>query len=194
MSDYTSGRATMTSESSIDYPELIRRYEKWRRIYAYAGQPVPDEPAREDGRLNFRKGYPYEGWTAYILEPKGAGYQVLRATTERRNEPLEGLAAFFTNLEDAGKFIIWESAVGVRVALRLPSVSQAWRSAGLDPQVEQISLDKYVSKYELKDDPSRYFILQAGGVQPENRLLPLSYDELDTILLDGMPESITSQL
>lgn len=184
----------MTSDSRDDFAELISRYRKWRRIYSNAGQPAPDEPEWESGRLNFRSGYPYEGWTAYILEPKDSGYEVLRATTERRTEPSENPLAFFSHVEEAGKYIIWKSAVGVRVALRLPSVSQAWRAEGLDPRVKQISLDTYVSKYELKDDPSRYFVLRAGGVQPENRLLPLSYDELDALLLAGMPESVTSQL
>lgn len=175
----------MTSDSRDDLAELISRYEKWRRIYSNAGQPAPDEPEWENRRLNFRSGYPYEGWTAYILDPKDTGYQVLRATTEHRNEPAESLLAFFSHLEDAGKYIILKSAVGARVALRLPSVGQAWRAEGLDPRVEQISLDTYVSKYELKDDPSRYFVLEAGSVQPENRLLPLSYDELDALLLEG---------
>lgn len=184
----------MPSDSRVDSAQLIRRYEKWRRIYSYAGQPAPDAPEWADGRLNFREGYPYEDWTAYILEPKDTGYQVLRATTERRNEPLEGIVGYFSHLEDAGKYILWEAAVGVRVTLRLPSISQAWRAAGLDPRVKQTSLDTYVSKYELKDDPSRYFILQVGGVQPENRLLPLTYDELDSVLLEGMPESVTSRL
>jgi len=70
----------------------------------------------------------------------------------------------------------------------------AWEDAGLDPRVQQTSLEKYVSKYSLKSDPSRYFILQAGGVQPVNHLLPLTYGELDAQLLAGMPDSVLSHL
>jgi len=184
----------MTFDSGVECTELIRRYQKWRWIYSWAGIPVPDEPEWDDGRLNFREGYPHPDWTAYILEPNGAGYQVLWATTERRNEPSEGPRAFFSHLEDAGKYIIWYLGEGLRMACGLVPITQSWEAAGLDPRVNQISLEKYLSRYELKNDPTRYFVLQAGGVQPENRLLPLTYDELDAALLDGMPESVTSRL
>lgn len=70
----------------------------------------------------------------------------------------------------------------------------AWEDAGLDPRVQQTSLEKFVSKYALKSNPSRYFILRAGGIQPVNRLLPLTYAELDAQLLAGMPESVLSRL
>jgi hypothetical protein len=186
----------VTSDIGTDpgFAELINQYERWRLIYSYAGKPARDEPVLENGRLNFRYGYPHPDWTAYIVEPKGNGYNVLRATTERRNEPDESVAGFFSHLEDAGKYIIWYIGESVRMHCWLPPLTTSWRAAGLDSRVKQISLDKYVSKYELKDDPSRYFVLQAGGVQPENRLLPLTYGELDAALLDGMPESVTSRI
>ncbi|WP_142239740.1 hypothetical protein [Mycobacterium sp. ST-F2] len=77
---------------------------------------------------------------------------------------------------------------------RLDPTMWAWQDAGLDPRVQQTSLGKFVSKFQLKSDPSKYFILRRGGVQPENHLLPLTYDELDAQLLAGMPESVLSKL
>ncbi|WP_078314971.1 hypothetical protein [Mycobacterium sp. D16Q16] len=170
--------------------ELIRHHEKWRHIYSAADQPAPNEPVREENRLIFRDGYPYDGWTAYILEPKGAGYNVLSASTERRNEPHEGVAGYFSTIEEAGKFIIWKSAVGVRVALNLPSISQVWRAAGLDSRVEKIEVSEGIARYRLKARPEIYFEMYSGGIKPENRLLPLTYDELDAVLLEGIPESV----
>ncbi|MCV7257084.1 hypothetical protein [Mycobacterium shimoidei] len=187
----------MTSDDTgadAGFAELISRYEKWRRIYSYAGKPVRDELIWGDGRLNLRYGYPHMDWTAYVIEPKDNGYNVLRVTTERRNEPHERLVGFFSHLDDAGKYVIWYVGESLRMYCSLPPLTPSWRAAGLDPRVKQISLDKYVSKYEFRDDPSRYFVPQVGGVQPENRLLPLTYDELDAQLLDGMPESVTSRL
>jgi hypothetical protein len=181
-------------ESDPAVEELISRCEKWRRIYTYAGKPPMDEPLWEDGRLNLRAGYPYPGWTAYIIESKGGGYDVLKSTTERRNEPLESLRAFFTCIDDAGKYIVLNIGDSLRIDCRIDPIYWAWEDSGLDPRVTQTSLGEYVSKFELKEDPNRYFVLQAGGIQPENRLLPLTYDELDGLLLDGMPESVLSRL
>lgn len=183
-----------TSSADPRLAELVNRYDKWRHIYTYAGQPACDAPVWESNRLNLREGYPHQDWTAYIVEPTDGGFNVLTATTERRNEPLEGLSGFFTDADDAGKYVIWNIGENLRVSLRLDPIEWAWQDAGLDPRVQQTSIEKFVSKYELKSDPSRYFILQRGGVQPENHLLPLTYDELDAQLLAGMPESVLSHL
>lgn len=185
-----------TSEMSADsgFDELLSRYEKWRRIASGAGQTVPDEPAWEGRRLYLRYGYPHPDWTGYIIEPTASGgYQISTVTTERRNEPAEYPEAYFSRLEDAGKYLIWRNGESVRMRVGLRPLTQIWREEGLDARVNQVSLDTYVSKFELKSDPARYFILyQAGGIQPENRLLPLTYDELDTVLQKGMPTSLTS--
>jgi hypothetical protein len=140
------------------------------------------------------QGNPYPGRTAYLIESKGGGYDVLKSTTERRNEPLESLRAFFTCIDDAGKYIVLNIGDSLRIDCRIDPIYWAWEDSGLDPRVTQTSLGEYVSKFELKEDPNRYFVLQAGGIQPENRLLPLTYDELDGLLLDGMPESVLSRL
>jgi hypothetical protein len=34
-------------------------------------------------------------------------------------------------------------------------------------------------------------IIEAGGIQPENRLLTMSYDDLDRALEEGLPRSVT---
>lgn len=184
-----------TDEASAGsgFDELLSRYEKWRRISSAAGETAPDEPAWDGNRLYLRYGYPYPDWTGNIIEPTASGgYQVLRVTTERRNEPAEYPTAYFSRLEDAGKYVIWNNGESVRMHVGLRPLTQIWREEGLDPRVTQVSLDTYVSKFELKSDPTRYFILyRAGGIQPENRLLPLTYDELDSVLQQGMPQSVT---
>ena len=73
-----------------------------------------------------------------------------------------------------------------------PAVDGSWRAAGLDPRVTQTSVGEFGSKFELKIDPSRYSVLRAGAVQPENRLLTLTYSELDELLLEGLPESVAA--
>ncbi|WP_078328113.1 hypothetical protein [Mycobacteroides salmoniphilum] len=176
------------------FVELISQYENWRRIYSYVGRLSLNEPVWEDDRLHLRDGYPCEGWTSLIVEPKDGGCNVWRATTERRNEPHEGLVAFFSDIDDAGKYIIWDLGESLRMALRLDPVQWAWEDEGLDARVSQVPLERYVSKFELKSDPSRYFVLQAGGIRPENHLLPLTYGQLDYLLLNGFPASIVSQL
>lgn len=182
------------AELSSAWRDLISRYQKWRRIYALAGKAPKDEPAWEAGRLHLRSGFPYPGWTAYVLQPDNEGCEVLRVTSEHRNEPLESLCGVFSSVEGAGKYVLLNVGESLRISLRLDPIEWAWEDAGLDHRVRQLSLGQYVSKFELKDDPTEYFVLQVGGIQPENKLLTLTYDELDALLLDGMPDSVLSQL
>ncbi|CAJ1509560.1 hypothetical protein [[Mycobacterium] burgundiense] len=176
------------------FTELARRYEKWRQIAAYAGYIVPDEPAREGDRLNFRYGYPNEGWTGRTIAPRGTGFDVYSATTERRVDPAVRLEAHFSRFEDAGKFILWNNAEGIRMHCGLPPVTRAWRTAGLNPGVEKRDLTDGLARYALKNNPAIYLDAYAGGIKPENHLLVLSYDDLDAVLLAGMPESVTRHI
>jgi hypothetical protein len=57
--------------------------------------------------------------------------------------------------------------------------------------VRALPIAKYKTRYELVDDPSTYMIIEAGGIQPENRLLTMSYDDLDRALEEGLPRSVT---
>lgn len=182
---------TPSTDPHLD--KLISRWQRWRRIYTSAGQPAHDEPRWEAGRLHLRHGYPLPGWTSYIVDPADGGYYVLTATTERRNSPLEASAGFFTDADDVSKYIIWTLGETLRMNRRLDPIAWAWEDSGLDARVRWTPRAEFVSKYELIADPSRYFILRTGGIQPENRLLPLTYDELVDQLLDGMPEELRSE-
>lgn len=177
--------------------ELIARYNKWRRIYRYAGKAssAPDEPAVENGRLYFRRGYPLPDWTAYVVEATGGGeFRVLRVSTERRNTPVEALEAIFSRIQDVGKYLLYKVATSLRVEIRLQSITQKWRAEGLDQRVDKGVVSAEQAKYSLRSDPAIYFIAYSGGIQPYNHILPRSYDELDEILLDGFQSSVTSQL
>lgn len=186
--------SSIIADADRGFVELINRYEKWRRIAAFVGQTTPDEPTWEDKRLCFRYGYPYDGWSGYVIEPHNTGYNLLSVTTERRAEPAEYLDAYFSRLQDAGKYIIWNNGESVRMHCKLPPVTPRWRAEGLDPRVEKVVLSDKTARYSLKTDHETYFEAFAGGIKPENRLLALSYDELDAILLGGMPESILTKL
>ena len=181
----------MTNSNSQVYPDLrefIQRYEKWRTIYEQVGRPPRDKAVWEDQRLLLPRGYPFEGWTAYIIAESGDGYEVLTSTTERRSEPVESLAGSFTDFQDAGKYVIWNIGESLRVSCRIDPVEWAWDDMGLDSRVDVIPMGKYQSKYILRSDPTRSFILKAGGVRPENRLLPLTYNELDEALIADIPD------
>jgi hypothetical protein len=178
-----------------DITELVSRYNTWRQIYAYAGEIAPNEPDWDDDRLYFRNGYPNADWSAFILEATADGrYKVLHASTERRNTPIESLRAVFSQIEDAGKYIVYEVADLLRVTQQLEPLDQRWRAAGLDPRVEKVVVSERQAKYELRDDRTAYFLAYSGGIQPYNHILPLSYDQLDAMLIDGFPESITSRV
>jgi hypothetical protein len=184
-------------QSDPEIIELIARYNKWRRIYRYAGKSsyAPDEPAFEYGRLWFRNGYPLPDWTAYIIEETvNHEFRVLHASTERRNLPAEAQEAVFSRIQDAGKFLTYKIATSLRVECHLESITQKWRAEGLDPRVDKSIISEDQAKYTLRSDPSIYFIAYSGGIQPYNRLLPLTYDELEEVLLEDFQPVVISLL
>lgn len=182
-------------KASPELKQLISHYAKWRRVYGSMGKPAPDEPDWENGRLNFRYGYPHPDWWAYVLEVSpGPLHRVLRASTERRETPVESLRATFSRIEDAGKYIIYEIAEDLRIACGLDPITWNWRAKGLDPRVDKVDLAAGESKYVLHDDPSIYFTAYSGGIQPYNHILAISYDELDAELLEGFPEEISKDV
>ncbi|WP_156664703.1 hypothetical protein [Mycobacterium sp. 852002-51057_SCH5723018] len=188
-------RDTLTDMHDQDIEELINHYNRWRQIFRYANQSVPNEPIWENGRLYFREGYPNPGWSALILEFSSDGhYAVLHASTERRNTPLESTRAVFSQVQDAGKYIMYEVADLLRVSIGLKPLERQWRDAGLDASVRKVTLSDKQAKYELVTDPTVYFIAYSGGIQPFNHILPLSYDQLDSQLLEGFPSRVTAQL
>ncbi|BCO37293.1 hypothetical protein BMW24_013145 [Mycobacterium heckeshornense] len=177
-----------------DVVELVDHYNKWRRIYGYAGKSAPDEVDWEDERLYFRYGYPYPDWWAYIVEATADGnFRCLRASTERRATPIESTEGTFARLQDAGKYTVYEVAETLRIDCRMEPISWKWDDAGLDPEVDAHVQSDQVVKYVLRSNPQAFFIMTRGDM-PYSHILPLSYDELDAILLDGFPEDVTSKL
>ncbi|VAZ76535.1 hypothetical protein LAUMK4_03019 [Mycobacterium persicum] len=174
--------------------ELLDRYEKWRRIFSYSGKAPPDIPDSEGGRLYFRRGYPHPDWSAYVLErTPDDDYRVLHATTERLQTPVESSEGRFSRIQDAGKFIIYKTATSLMISCWMDPLSWKWHDAGPDPRVDaRIESDRVV-KYVLRSDPDAYCIMSLGDM-PYSHILPLSYDELDALLLEDFPESVTSQL
>jgi hypothetical protein len=183
---------THIADPEID--ELLRRYESWRWICHYAGNAPWDPADTENGRLHFRYGYPHPDWWGYVIEGvQNGGYRVLYVSTERRTTPVESSQGVFSRVQDAGKFIIYKVGTYLRSAQRMEMIGPKWRSAGLDPQVDaQVESDEVV-RYVLRSNPDAYFVMTLGDM-PYSHILPMSYHELDAVLLEGFPESVTSRL
>lgn len=176
-----------------DYSELLGRYARWRDAFALAGYPILNEPDSVDGDLHFRSGYPNPEWTAYVIRKVEADYAVLRVSTERRNEPIEGLQATFSTLELAGKYVIFDTGENLRVKLRVDPVTWGWRDSGLDSRVVKNETGNGMAKYVLSTNPDEYFVRPARGITPINHLLPLSYGEVDALLLEGLPAAVVQR-
>lgn len=179
-----------SGEDQHDLATFISRYNRWRSMFSRAGEPAPQEAVRDGDRIVLRQGYPYEGWTGYVIEPGSGGYRVLSVTTERRVEPLESLRGFFSTFELAGKYILWKIGGDLRVSCDVVSLEMLRRPALLAPGVRAVPLEQYETRYELIDDPAVFMVIRAGGIQPENCLLTMTYDELDQALEDGLPPSV----
>ncbi|BBX96767.1 hypothetical protein MLAC_20610 [Mycobacterium lacus] len=89
--------------------------------------------------------------------------------------------------------MIYEVAESLRISCRLEPISWRWDDAGLDPRVDAYVQSDQVVKYVLRSNPNAYFVMTRGDV-PYSHILPLSYDELDAVLLEGFPESVTARL
>jgi hypothetical protein len=154
-------------------------------------------------------------WGAWIIAPRSEGYVCVLSSVrhERSAERSEDIEVMFSRIADAGKYIILRIGDSVRSDLRLKTLFVKWDDRDLDSRIQAEPADqrtieflsketptlkdgfaeKYLTRYTFKDDPSSYgFALPSE--QPRMEVLALSFEELTTALLDGMPESITSKL
>jgi hypothetical protein len=177
-----------------DHQQLIDRYNKWRDAYVSAGKTAPNEPDWENGRLYFRIGYPYPEWRAFIIGEANGGFDVLSASTERSTVTTEGWKGKFSRLEDAGKFVIATIADYLRIGCSAEPIAMKWRTEGLDPRVRKEELPEGLAKYSLASDPDVHMIATVRGIKPEHHVLPLSYDELNQVLADGLSDAIVQAL
>lgn len=173
------------------FAELIKHYDLWRRVYATAGKAPRNEADWKDGNLWLRDGYPRPDWRAFVIQPQAGGYKVFRATTERRDDPAMSPQGFFSRLQDAGKFVI--AAVGdyLRIDRRLDPISWAWQDSGSDPAVEELIASDREVTYRLRGNSDAYCIMTLGD-RPYSHVLPLTYDRLTNLLLEGFPEDVVA--
>jgi hypothetical protein len=181
----------MDFQQSNELAELMRYHEKWSTISAKAGKAPRDEPDWEDGRLWFRDGYPHPDWSAFVIEPKEEGFEVYRASTERRVDPVLSLQGYFSRLDVAGKFIIAKIGNYLRINSRLDPISWQWEDAGLAPEVEELIYSDREVTYRLRNDPATYCIMALGD-RPYSHILPLTYGRLTRELLHGFPVDVIS--
>jgi hypothetical protein len=154
-------------------------------------------------------------WGAWVIAPSYGGYTCVLSSLkhERETQRTEDLEVMFAHLADAGKYIIMRIGDSVRSSLRLKTLYVKWEARGLDPRIQiypanpaaigflnresptliEGYAEKYLKSYTLENNPSSYgFALP--DEQPRMEVLALSFEELTTALLDGMPESITSKV
>jgi hypothetical protein len=184
--DWDDGRLYFRS----DYSEKLKQWPKWAEL---------------------------GDWAAWIIAPNPKGYIcVLNSLKhEREAERTERIEVMFSRFSDAGKYIISRMGDSIRSRsdIRLRTLFVNWEARGLDPRIrvepasrevidfltterptlETDYAEKYLKRYALGGDPDSYgFALDYE--QPRMEVLALSFEELTAALLDGMPESITSQI
>ncbi|MCV7100781.1 hypothetical protein H7I01_10325 [Mycobacterium palustre] len=134
---------------------------------------------------------------------------------EREAQRNERVEVMFSRFTDAGKYIIARIGNGIRSGrnVRIKSLFVDWESRGLDsrikveaasreaidflttqrPTLDRDYAEQHLRKYTLEDDPGSHgFALDYE--QPMMQVLALSFEELTAALLEGLPESITSQI
>jgi hypothetical protein len=154
-------------------------------------------------------------WSAYVIESSGADlFNVIRSLWHERDfERSDDLEAVFSRPEGAGKYVIAQVADSIRVAGRAASQFTKWEQQGLDPAVSvtrppdsliQYFVDsrpgtrlqfaeEYLKKYSLNSNPSEYGVTLPAN-WPYMQVISLSFDELDTQLLDGLQLETVPQL
>jgi hypothetical protein len=186
--------------------ELIERYDAWRSRWTAVTGNEPSWCAAEllDGQLWIRDGYPYPDWKAKVIEQGEFGYLVLTATTERSNSPRIAIESIFSNLEDAGKYIVVNLGDKLRLESNLEPLFRKWHGSGLDDSLNKESADErtvqfianynsveedvvrqFIHKYSLREHPDHVAYLSPAD-EPKSRVLVESYDALDSMLTDGL--------
>jgi hypothetical protein len=208
------------------FNEVVRHYNLWREIIRLAGTQQYDDADWDGGRLYFRSDYVDRlkespewkrlgDWAAWIIEPTPQGYyNVLRSLWhERAPARSEDTEAAFSEISDAGKYMIAHIGNGVRLDLKMESLAIKWDEAGLDPRIQVTPapqqavdymlkagrktdrelMEKYLRQYTFTNCRSCYaFTFPSNHVYMQ--VLALSYEELNASLIDGMPETIASQI
>lgn len=159
----------------------------------------------------------YGEWAAWIIAPNRGGYVGVLSSLkhERQAERTQRIEVMFSRFLDAGKYVILQigDSIRSRREIRLKTLIVKWEERGLDKRIrveqarpeainfftsERPTLDKDYAKnhlkaYTLDYDPGSYgYALDSE--HPTMEVLALSFEELTDALLDGMPDSITSQV
>lgn len=147
-------------------------------------------------------------WSAYVIESSGADlFNVTRSLWHERDvERSHDLEAVFSQPEDAGKYVIAQVVDTIRIGCRAESQFIRWERQGLDPAVcvvrppdsliqyfvdsrpgTQLQFaEEYLKQYLRNSNPSAYGVTLPAN-WPYMQVIRLSFDELDTELLDGLP-------
>lgn len=152
-------------------------------------------------------------WSAYVIEPSPHGYfNVLQSLKgERDLNRRVRVQAAFRRAEDAGKYVVARVGNTLRISHGLGSIFIKWDDAGLNPRLqvadvtqEQLDymrevcagirpglLEQHLRRYFLADQPHAYALPLPSEV-PLMNVIPLTFDDLDAVLTDGMPRDAIS--
>jgi hypothetical protein len=154
-------------------------------------------------------------WGAWIISPAQNEYfcVVQSLLHERAAQRSEAIQAVFSLFGDAGKYIILQIGESLRYRLGLETLSVKWEARGLNPRIMIAPPQQNVVELMLRESPGlqreyaethlKTFVLQDDtnsyglalpGEQTTMEVLALSFDELTTALLDGMPDGIASEV
>jgi hypothetical protein len=146
-------------------------------------------------------------WTAYVIEATTHGYTsvLFSSKGEREAHRFERVEAAFTRPVDAGKFVLARVGNMLRVSMGLDSLSVRWRRQGNDPRMRTDSpsadqlnymlqicagiqpglLEQHLLRYSLADR-TEVHALPLPSQAPMMNVLPLTFDELEALLLEGL--------
>ena len=123
------------------------------------------------------------GSLLYTIELRSAGYLVL---TQERNDPtVDGV---FGRFDDMAKYLIAEAGDRARRQLRLPPKDSEWDKLGMDPRVE-VEVNGYDRTLSLPGEPDSTVTMSYIPATVFSHILPLTIEELEAELREGIPES-----
>jgi hypothetical protein len=152
-------------------------------------------------------------WSAYIIESDPKGFINVKQSLkgERAAQRSTHVRVAFARLEDAAKYVIARVANSLRVSSGLASIIMKWDEAGLDPRVQigDVSaveleymreacvgirpglLEEHLRRYFVAENPNA-FALPLPSEAPLMNVLPMTFEELDAVLTDGLPRDALS--
>ncbi|WP_197380554.1 hypothetical protein [Mycolicibacterium mengxianglii] len=195
----------MTPNGDDKLSVVVSNLDHWSTSWNnLTGTPEWDSPVVVGSRIWFRRGYPHPDWSAFGIDISAGVATVLRLTTERRSAPLTSVVATFTDLGDAGKYVIATVADFLRTNSGLDPIHWEWKRLGVDdriditsasdediaamtsmPDVDNAIPSAYLKRYVVTSRPTQFACL-SDGKAAMSRVMLLDFGEVNSIFGRGM--------